>query len=498
MSNLAPSEVSPNIYGIETEYSFMVTLPGNIEREIVGGCHSADNVLGLYEAPKQNGLEFLTNKTQLTRLALRQMGIYSNQAGMLSNGGRLYNDLSGPEYCTPEATSAEEAVYRTFDGDKILFNIFRQWQEKKLIDGFQINRRIVDHNRSSRGVHLNTLTSMPLFDFQCKPVINQLAVLNVAKGAIFGSGGLLVDEEGNTSFHHSPRLSVTNCLASEGGSFDRPLVRRPVSTECGDQDIVRLETVTSDALNFGWPLKASLVVTNAVVGLMELYRTEGLPEFLQGTAIESAHNVGQNGSEGVMHILDQNGRNEKALAIDVLRGISESVLTVNEQEGYLDKESVQVMNEVIEVADKIRKDPLSVIGQVESVARKATFDRAMEKRKVTLDSERICRLDYAWDKIGGGLAEIHREKGKFGWQGFAPRPTPSASKRRLVTAPTDTRAHIRGAMIAANYSSDRSRWDQIDFGDGIQEPMHPLATTIPADVTLTKDLANNLHVKQLG
>lgn len=489
---------SPNVYGIETEYSCMLTLPGDVVYEVVGGCHSADAALGLFEAPKSNGMSGLCDPDSSLAEALDSMGILKNSAGMLSNGGRLYVDPSGPEYCTPETTTAEEAVHRTFDGDAILVSVFRKMQNKKLLEGFQVNRRVVDHNRSSRGIHLNTLTTIDPDHSESPPITTWLGALNVAKGTIFGSGGLLVDDDGCTAFHHSPRLSVTTDLSANWSNHKlRPLVRGPFKRDEGGTGLARIETVTSDALNFGWPLKASLVVTNAAVHLIELGRGTLMPVINSNRAVESAHNVGQYGSEGIMFIEDRDGCSKGIIAIDVMRGIAEAILQVNEEEGFLDKESSQVMDEVVEVADKMARDPLSVISQVESVARKIAIDRAMAKHEASIESERICRLDYAWDKVGGGLAEIHREKGNFGWLGFSPQVKPSTVKRRFVTPPQNTRARVRGAFIEAQGGTDDSCWDKIDFGEETK-PLHPLATSIPVDVHIPDSLKSEPAVVKLG
>lgn len=488
----------PNVYGIENEYTCMLTFPGDVVYEVVGGCHAADAALDLFEEPDANGMSGLPDPDSNLAEALDSMGIIKNSGGMLSNGGRLYIDPSGPEYCTPEVTTAEEAVHRSFDGDTILLGVFRRMQESGLIESFQINRRIVDHNRSSRGIHLNTLTTIDPDHSERPPITTWLGALNIAKGALFGSGGLLVDEYGCTTFHHSPRLSVTTHLDANWSAYRlRPLVRGPFKRDEGEASLARIETVTSDALNFGWPLKASLVVTNATVHLIELGWGTRLPVIDSNQAVYSAHNVGQYGSEGIMAVEDQDGRAKDVVAIDVIRDIAEAILQVDNEEGFLDKESTQVMAEVVEVADKMARDPLSVISQVESVARKAAIDRAMDRHDVSIESERICRLDYAWDKVGGGLAEMHREKGNFGWLGFSPLAKSFTVKQRHVTPPQNTRARIRGAFIEAQGGTDDSSWGLIDFGEETKA-VHPLATSIPTEVQIPDDLREAPPIAKLG
>ena len=170
---------SPNVYGIETEYSCMLIYPGNTVYEIVGGCHSADRELELFQQPRTRGISGLADPGETIATALTEMGIVANPQGLLSNGGRLYLDPSGPEYCTPETASAEDAVMRSFEGDTILLGVFRWMQEQGYLESFQINRRVVDHNRTSRGIHLNTLTHTDPGSSGHPPITTWLGAVNV-------------------------------------------------------------------------------------------------------------------------------------------------------------------------------------------------------------------------------------------------------------------------------------------------------------------------------
>jgi hypothetical protein len=429
---------SPNIYGIETEYSCMLTFPSDEVYEIVGSCHSEDAKLGLYVEPEDKGMSHVS----LTKVheALEEMGIYPSDSGMLSNGGRLYVDPSGPEYCTPETTSAEEAVLRTFEGDQIVSGIFESLRKKELIKSYQLNRRIVDHNRSSRGIHLNTLTELE--QSPSKEQILLLATLNVAKGALFGSGGLLVNKKGNTEYHHSPRLSLTDMVDSDYYK-KRPLVRQPFK---GDVDCSRIETISGDALNFGWPLKASMIATNALVAMIETGRANELPSLRYTQAIDSALNVGKHGYKGRMVMLRETTESNER-SIRVLTEICETILKSDDRSLFLDTESRTTLEQIIEVADTVSRNPIFAKNNVESIARYEVLKRRMQSKGVDLNSEAICRADYGWDLIGGGYAEVLRNRHGYGWLGFAQQPKEKATAKRLQTPPSDTRAKLRGEKI---------------------------------------------------
>jgi hypothetical protein len=451
------NDPSETVYGIELEYSSMIGHNDGEPTEIVGSCHSIDEQIGLYMEPKRSGANTIPESV-MTRM-LQEQGIYRNDNGMLSNGGRMYNDPSGIEYDTPETTTAAEAVLRSFDGDSIVFSAIKKLSERGFIGDYQLNRRIVDHNRSSRGVHLNHTTF--LNEMPTPQVINALATLNVLKGALFGSGGLLIDEKGNTAFHHSPRLSLTNKLSDHYGYYtSRPLVRTPFKQ---DGSKWRVESVTSDALSFAWPMRASLVVTNAVLGMIEMGHLYQLPMLRRPVA--AAHTVGQYGNGQFVSLYVDNERTG-IKPLDGLKLICESVMDVDDKTGYLDNESSQVIPEIIEVADMVKKDWRKAARDVESVARLVAMDRRMRRdsKRLEINSEVMCRFDYAWDLIGGmGIAQQLRDgKNQVGWRGFDINRLPSATKARWITPPKDTRAHVRGNAIKNGKGDMVSDWTHID------------------------------------
>lgn len=474
MSNAAKKRRSPNVYGIETEYSCLLILDDETTCELVGACHSVDEAVGVGIESSGPSSEYIPVE-QFDR-ALTRAGLRGNEYGLLSNGGRLYQDPSGYEYATPETTTAREAVLRSFEGDRVLTMVLSGLMKSGVIRSYQLNRHGVDHNQVSRGVHLNTSTTLSPEDSTDDEVVKRFGALNVAKGALFGAGGLLISDQGVTEFHHSPRLSVTDSLVpGDGTRWEwRPLVRVPFNIDV--PGLMRAETITSDALNFGWPLRASLVVTNALTSLIELGRTEGLPRLHEAFAVDSAHNVGRDGGSGVMCTEGNRGQAEERYAIDVLAQITAFALHVHTKSPYLDQESEQVLAEISDAIQMFKVAPGRLADQVESIGRWTTMQKRMERLGIGIDSEKMCRLDYAWDWIGGaGLAEALKRRGK-GWQGFGQIPGPSATRTRLVTPPKDTRAWPRGRSIADGTGDNISDWCQ-PATPATRNYVHPLETT---------------------
>ncbi|MCA9344676.1 proteasome accessory factor PafA2 family protein [Candidatus Saccharibacteria bacterium] len=469
-------EPTPNVFGIETEYSCLIGFPNEEDPskdkyyELVGECHAADAVDLLGYEPSRSGVEEIED--ELIQPVLKNMGLYRIIGyGLLSNGGRLYEDPSGLEYCTPETRTAQEAVLRCFDGDEIVLNLLEGLRRNEVITGYQVNRRIVDHNRTTRGVHLNTTTSNDIDCIKNSYHQDAVATLNIVKGAIFGSGGLLINSDGETEFHHSPRLSVSNELHCGGNKYI-PLIRYPFNS---DGDLSRMETVSGDALNFGWPLRASMVVTNAVMGMLEMGYMYNFPVIT--SPVETAHTVGQYGNANEVRAFDVNDECLMAKPLDILADICADILTADDENQYLDDEARQVIPEIIEVIDRMNQDESSVATQVESIARKIAIERRMSNGGYSIGSEKLCRFDYYWDKLQGGLAEDLRQNKDVGWYGFDDSHNDQkAAKQRMITPPQDTRAKIRGEHILQTKGNSIVDWHHKGDLIGTKGYLHPLSS----------------------
>ncbi len=442
-----------NIYGVETEYSYTLTMPDTPAYEIVGSCHSKDTQLSLYEAPVENAFSDggVLGLRGALQFALMQYGLVWADGGFVSNGGRFYFDPSGPEYSTPEARTAEEAVVRCFDGDTIILRAFAALRAEGIIESFQINRKAVDHNRTSRATHLNHLS---LLTEEYPGLIHTIAGINAVKGAMFGSGGLLLDEHGRTHYHHAPRLSVSSerLHALYGESNARPLVRTNFKQ---DGSFKRIETVTNDTLSFPWALRASLVFSNAVFRLIEAGRIDVVPRLRD--PLRAARIIGRFGNTNDVSIEDPSTKvrhGEKPARI--IRELCDRALRLEDNQDYFSAEMFQVLEEIIEVTDLISTDPQRAVPYVESIARKEAIDRKIEQSGEPIGSERLCRFDYYWDKLGGGIAEQLRRKPQL-WRGFA-NPAIHRTQNQILTPPTDTRANARGALIRNEKDDEVGDW----------------------------------------
>ncbi len=466
---------SPNVYGIETEYNCLIGFPITSDPsqdeyyELVGECHSVDGFAGdsLRSTANFSGSGSLTNQeinNELARIGL----VRSDRYSLLSNGGRLYTDESGLEYCTPETRTAEEAVLRCFDGDTIMLSLLEGLRRSEVIRGYQVNRRIVDHNRQTRGIHLNNNADKSIvYDGRLVETTLLLATLNVAKGAIFGSGGLLINSEGETEYHHSPRLSVSSMLNSDGHA-KKALVR-----DIGKDDgqYTRVETITADALNFAWPMRASMVLTNAFIGLLERDGDYNFP--VLHTPEMQAQLVGRHGNNTLLDAYNRDNENLALTPAEQLSAICYDILESDSLYDFLDDEEKQVIPEIIDVIDRMVRDETSVATQVESIARKMALERKMEASGYGIDSEKICRYDYYWDMLQGGVAETLRNVKNVGWDGFTMPNSDTDKNHRIVTPPQDTRAKVRGDSILGKAEGYFIDWNSVRVGDELKA-VHPL------------------------
>jgi hypothetical protein len=100
------------------------------------------------------------------------------------------------------------------------------------------------------------------------------------------------------------------------------------------------------------------------------------------------------------------------------------------------------------------------------------MEKKMAKSGITLDTEKMCRFDYAWDWLGGGIAERLRNKNLAGWQGFKQKHSSLTAEKRRNVPPPDTRAKIRGDLI-----KDRKGRVVVHWSGTAENYYSPLDTT---------------------
>lgn len=398
---------------------------------------------------------------------------------MLSNGACFYIDVSGAEYCTPEVTSAEEAVHRTYDGDRLVYGALSQLRQTGRIHSFQLNRRSADHAGTSRGIHHNFAlpSSVEPTQYWDTPTVNALTATEIAKALIAGSGGLMRNKEtSETQFFYSPRLALTNNLWGNDALADRGLLRKFISLDTG---CFRYESICNDATNSPWALRASLVLMNSVLRLIEADMHYDLPRIYG--ILHAAHDVGIHGNNTSIELLDSDYENTLTVKpVDVLEEIVTQLIEAHEAHGILDSEMRQVLGEILDVAQLMRQDVELVAPVVEAVQRKLFLDKILSET-VDYESTAMCRRDFLWDMIGDGVAQRVREEKGIGWLGFKRPYNINERKRRMTTAPRDTRATVRGRIL-----SDQENYDGhevMDWGTIIKDKttrykLHPLATNL--------------------
>jgi hypothetical protein len=464
----------PIIYGIETEYTGTIGFRYDDTSELVGACHGPKQQR---EVPLVSNSSFENIDDGAYVTALEEQGITRSERNeMLSNGGRFYIDHSGAEYCTPETTSAEEVVHRTFDGDRLVLGVLASLREEGHIISSQLNRKSVDHSGSSRGIHHNhAITYIPDCDTYWKrnDVVDAHVSIEISKAVIAGAGGLLVDsEDGTTKYYHSPRLAISNRLFGDDPIGQRGLLRYGLSPDVGCS---RYESICNDALNSPWALRASLVLVNATTRLVAADMHHNIPKIVR--PMLAARSVGQYGNN--CHILVNNGQDEYQKPADVLEEIAMQLISAHDTHDILDQEMRQVLEEVIEVVHMQKSDPTTVAPVVEAVQRKLFIDKILGEA-VDYDSVASCRRDFLWDMIGDGAAQRLREDKKIGWLGFSKPFSVVDRKKRLVNPPKDTRARIRANILTNPDKQSEyavTNWSTIVHAGRVYE-LAPLSTHV--------------------
>lgn len=469
-------ESLPTIVGIEDEKFATVFAVGDVRSgQIDGACHGRphdevdewmDEWLAEQDHNTTEGEALIADSMSRMIIqpskvpgALEPLGIIA--AGeFLSNGARLYMDDGGyPEYCTAEHASLDAAVRASLDGDRILSKMYAHMLEHGVIGSWQLNRRLTDHmskkNNWAKGVHDNIFTSLgSLTTGQTR--FAQLVQASIA--TITGSGGLMIDKRGETQFYHSPRLS----MIGDGGH------NRDISRFGQQAKPLRAEFRSGDALSFPWAMKARLAMEVAAVRLMEEELVSHQTQLIYHLGDSSkfnrnAHIIGLHGpyANAIDLYVTGSEESQRGSALSLLGHLITQMLEIDDQAEVFDDETVATLTEIVDVVDMAKEDVESVADIVESVARQQVMTARMRRRgEKTLHTEAGCKDDFLWDVVGpyDGIAMVLRDEKGIGWHTMKP-DTVRERRRRLPTAPSDTRAALRSQHILDGHSVDGWNFD---------------------------------------
>jgi proteasome accessory factor A len=355
---------------------------------------------------------------------------------LLVNGGRLYVDGAHPEYSTPECTNAREVVAFERAGERVMADCLKALARDRGSEKFVLYKNNSDGKGNSYGYHENYLLSRSL---PFEHIVQVLVPFLVTRPIFAGSGK--VGAENQTSpadYQISQRADFFECLVDLNTMVKRPIVNTRDEPHADPAKYRRLHVIVGDAnmCELSTYLKVgtlSIVLEMAEAGV-EFPRLE-LDEPVRAIKAVSR----DLDLKGTLKLAD--GRVTSAIAI-------QRAYLRTAQDYFACHELPQVTKDVLvrweEVLDKLERDPLLLVRELDWVAKHQMIRSYMERKGCGWDDPRVFLMDLQYH-------DVRPEKGLY----FTLERSnlvdrllqDSEIDRAERNAPAGTRAFFRGSCL---------------------------------------------------
>ena len=401
--------------------------------------------------------------------------------GFLLNGGRLYLDMGHIEFATPECLSLRDIVAYDQAGDYLLQNAL---ENMGVADKVSFLKNNIDHHTGATfGCHENYLMKRGA---QFTPQVLSALLSFLATRQIFTGAGR-VGQANPLAFEfdsHRAEQQVTFQISQRADhivndiyqwvQFNRAIINARDEPLADYRKYRRLHLLIGDSnmSEYANALKAG--TTSLVLDLLE----EGIVPKRVGLmdAVQSTREISRDPHYRWIARLE-NGQTRTALEIQrSFLGLAQHYLAgQNEENDWIIREWESVL-------DGLERDPMSMAGKLDWVAKKWLLQTFVEAEKLRWDDPWLQSLDLEYHNLDPkrGLYHALVAEGKM-----ATVVTPERIAFCAANPPTNTRAQARG--IAVRYLREQSgsyiiNWDSIAVENKdplvMGNPFHPYRSEV--------------------
>jgi len=355
---------------------------------------------------------------------------------LLSNGGRLYVDGAHPEYSTPECTNPRELMAFERAGERVLAECLRALVRARGGEKFLLYKNNTDGKGNSYGYHENYLLARSVpFDRIVRVLLPFLVTRQIYAGA--GKVGA-ENQTGPTDYQLSQRADFFECLVDLNTMVKRPIINTRDEPHADPAKYRRLHVIVGDA-NMA-ELSTYLKLGTAAILLEMIEASVEFPNLDLEDPVRAIKEVSRDlDMKGTLKLVD--GRVTSAI------GIQRAYLKTA-MDFYACHELTQITKDVLvrweEVLDKLERDPMLLVRELDWVAKRQMIRSYMERRGCGWNDPRVLMLDLQYH-------DVRPEKGLY----YTLERSNHIDRLLLDseiakaehTAPTNTRAYFRGNCL---------------------------------------------------
>ena len=373
---------------------------------------------------------------------------------VLRNGARWYVDHAHPEYSAPEVLRAREAVVVDRAGEEIARRAMGILAGAEGIPEVALYKNNTDGKGASYGTHENYLVDR---DVPFERIVEALLPFFATRQVLVGAGRVGLGTRGQEpGFQLSSRADFMEAEVGLETTLNRPIINTRDEPHSDPGRFRRLHVIIGDANLLEESTFLKLGTTSLVLAALEAEHRTGrriLPDLALADPVAAVRTISHDPSlRATVPLAD--GR--ELTALEIQRAHLEALSAAADA---ADEETAQVLRAWGEILDLLAEDPMRAASRVEWVAKLSLLERYRARHGLDWSDPRLAMVDLQYSDLrpGKGLFDRLRAAGAVGTLVGA-----DEVEAAITTAPTSTRAHLRGGLISAHGAHVPSAgWDAI-------------------------------------
>ncbi len=433
--------ITQRVLGTETEFGIAArdteaTDPVSNSLQLIGHCPSLPSPQAIWDYENENPL--LDIRGFEAEGERERPGPDYNRLlnKVLSNGGRLYVDGAHPEYSTPECANPRELVAFERAGERILAECLRAMNRARGGEKFSLYKNNTDGKGNSYGYHENYLLSRSVpFD----RIVRVLTPFLVTRQIYAGSGKVGAENQTTpAAYQISQRADFFECLVDLNTMVKRPIINTRDEPHADPAKYRRFHVIVGDANMTELSTYLKLGATAIILDLLE----DGveLPNVELEDPVRAIKDVSRDlDVNKTLKLADGNITS----AIGIQRVYLKAAMDF-----FACHELNQITKDILvrweEVLDKLERDPMLLVRDLDWVAKRHMICSYMERKGCGWDDPRISLLDLQYH-------DVRPEKGLYYTlerSNLVDRLLQDTEIGKAEhTAPLGTRAYFRGNCL---------------------------------------------------
>ena len=391
---------------------------------------------------------------------------------ILTNGARLYVDHAHPEFSTPEVTTPLDIVRWDKAGEQVMLDAQRRAANLPGGQPILLYKNNTDGKGASYGAHENYLMrrSTPFAD-----IVKHLTPFFVSRQVVCGAGRVGIGQDGrDAGYQLSQRADFFEVEVGLETTLKRPIINPRDEPHADPEKYRRLHVIIGDANLSEISTYLKVGTTSLVLAMIE---DRFIPVDLGVDTPVAALRAVSHDPSLKQTVALRDGRRLTGVQLQ-MEYLDLARKYVEDRYGAdADAQTVDVLRRWESVLDRLERDPMSLAGELDWVAKLKLLEQYRQRDGLEWDDAKLQLIDYQY-------SDIRPEKGLYQrlvGAGRIQRLLDDESvERAMHDPPEDTRAYFRGRCLEQYADAvAAASWDSVIFDLPGRDSLQRIPTVDP-------------------